>query len=41
MIHGGGSVLRCSLVPLFTFITWDKSQQIGLGISLRTIGKSS
>jgi hypothetical protein len=41
MIHSGGSVLRCGFGLLFNFITWDKSQQVGLGIPLRSIAKSS
>jgi hypothetical protein len=36
-----GSVSSLLSVSLFKFITWDKSQLVGLGIPLRFIAKPS
>lgn len=36
-----GSVSSLLLVSLFKFITWDRSQLVGLGIPLRYIAKPS
>jgi hypothetical protein len=36
-----GSVSSLLSVSLYKFITWDKSQLVGLGIPLRSIAKPS
>ncbi|QOI98548.1 MAG: hypothetical protein HRU69_14115 [Flammeovirgaceae bacterium] len=36
-----GSVSSLLSVSLFTFVTWDKAQLVGLGIPLRFIAKPS
>jgi hypothetical protein len=41
LVQWPGSVSSLLSVSLFKFITWDRSQLVGLGIPLRCIAKPS